>query len=195
MTRIGERGRMLIRNGHAIGRVLGVVFAAAMVSGAQEPAQPQGREVVQKVCSPCHTPESVLGTRRTRSEWQETIDKMVALGAKATDEEFAQILNYLSTQFGSDGAAPAPAAAGGRRGGRGAAGAAPAPRSSSMSAGADDKHVVDAAAADRGRKVWAAECINCHGTYARGTDNGPNLVRSDIVLHDRYGNGIGPFLK
>lgn len=62
-------------------------------------------------------------------------------------------------------------------------------------AGPSDKPVVDPAAADRGRKVWASECITCHGTQARGTDNGPNLVRSVLVLRDRYGSQLGPFLK
>lgn len=62
-------------------------------------------------------------------------------------------------------------------------------------AGPSDKPVVDPAAADRGRKVWAGECIDCHGTQARGGDKGPNLVRSVIVLRDRYGSQIGPFLK
>lgn len=62
-------------------------------------------------------------------------------------------------------------------------------------AGPSDKPVVDPAAADRGRKTWAGECINCHGTQARGTDNGPNLVRSLIVLRDRHGSVLGPFLK
>ena len=62
-------------------------------------------------------------------------------------------------------------------------------------AGADDKHVVDPAAADRGKKVYAAECINCHGTHARGTEQGADLIRSVVVLHDRYGNTIGPFLR
>lgn len=62
-------------------------------------------------------------------------------------------------------------------------------------AGPSDKPVVDSAAADRGRKVWAAECIDCHGTQARGGDKGPNLVRSVLVLRDRYGSQLGPFLK
>jgi len=62
-------------------------------------------------------------------------------------------------------------------------------------AGPSDKPVVDPAAADRGRKVWATDCIDCHGTQARGGDKGPNLVRSVIVLRDRYGSQIGPFLK
>ena len=64
-----------------------------------------------------------------------------------------------------------------------------------LTMGPADRPAVDAAAADRGRAVWAAECITCHGTQARGTDNGPNLVRSEIVLHDRNGSEIGPFLK
>src|SRR5690349_13708517 len=49
-------------------------------------------------------------------------------------------------------------------------------------AGPSDKPIVDAAAADRGRKTYASECIDCHGTQARGNDKGANLVRSVIVL-------------
>jgi mono/diheme cytochrome c family protein len=64
-----------------------------------------------------------------------------------------------------------------------------------MGAGPADAPFVDAALADRGRTVWAAECINCHGSQARGTENGPNLTRSLVVLRDRYGSELGPFLK
>jgi cytochrome c oxidase cbb3-type subunit III len=80
------------------------------------------------------------------------------------------------------GAAPQPPATGRARGGV-------------MGAGPADAPYVDAALATAGKTVWAAECINCHGTQARGTDNGPNLTRSLVVLRDRYGSSIGPFLK
>jgi cytochrome c oxidase cbb3-type subunit III len=81
--------------------------------------------------------------------------------------------------------------AGGRQGGP------PPGRGGGMLAGAgpSDKPVVDAAAADRGRRTWAAECIDCHGTQARGTDKGPNLVRSVVVLRDRYGSVLAPYFK
>jgi cytochrome c oxidase cbb3-type subunit III len=83
--------------------------------------------------------------------------------------------------------------------GRGAgAPAPPAPaRGGGMLAGAGpaDKPPVDAAAADRGRTVYGAECVSCHGPQARGTQNGSNLVRSLVVLRDRYGSEIGPLLK
>jgi mono/diheme cytochrome c family protein len=64
-----------------------------------------------------------------------------------------------------------------------------------MGAGPADAPYVDSALADKGKSVWAAECINCHGTQARGTDNGPNLTRSLVVLRDRYGSELGAFLK
>jgi cytochrome c553 len=59
-------------------------------------------------------------------------------------------------------------------------------------AGPTERQRVDNAAADRGRLVYTQHCINCHGSTAKGTDRGPDLIRSAIVLRDRLGNGIGP---
>jgi mono/diheme cytochrome c family protein len=61
--------------------------------------------------------------------------------------------------------------------------------------GPGDKQVVDAAAADRGKTTYIAECVTCHGPKARGSDNGPDLVRALTILRDRYGSEIGPFLR
>jgi len=62
-------------------------------------------------------------------------------------------------------------------------------------AGPADKPLVDFALADKGKDAWVAECVTCHGAQARGTDTGPNLLRSVLFLRDRYGSEIGPFLK
>lgn len=48
----------------------------------------------------------------------------------------------------------------------------------------------DAAAASRGEKLYAPNCSFCHGEKARGAE-GPNLVRSPLVLHDEKGELIG----
>jgi mono/diheme cytochrome c family protein len=61
--------------------------------------------------------------------------------------------------------------------------------------GPGDKQVVDAAAADRGKATYLVECITCHGAKARGTEMGPDLVRSTVVLHDRFGSEVGPLLR
>ena len=60
--------------------------------------------------------------------------------------------------------------------------------------------VVDAAAHDRGRALWASHCIDCHGTQARGADGGgPNIIRTKTVNFDRSsptpGSVLGPFLR
>jgi len=48
----------------------------------------------------------------------------------------------------------------------------------------------DAAAAARGEKLYAPSCGFCHGDKAHGA-SGPNLVRSEVVLHDEKGEQIG----
>jgi mono/diheme cytochrome c family protein len=58
---------------------------------------------------------------------------------------------------------------------------------------------VDAAAHDRGRALWASQCIGCHGSQARGSETGPNIIRTKTVNFDRSsftpGSVLGPFLK
>jgi cytochrome c oxidase cbb3-type subunit 3 len=54
---------------------------------------------------------------------------------------------------------------------------------------------VDPAAADRGKRLYTQFCINCHGASAKGTEQGPDLIRSPLVLRDRLGDQIGPALK
>ena len=62
-------------------------------------------------------------------------------------------------------------------------------------AGPYERQRIDDAAAMRGRAVYAQHCINCHGSTAKGTDRGPDLIRSVVVLRDRQGRGIGPAIK
>ncbi len=54
---------------------------------------------------------------------------------------------------------------------------------------------VDSAAADRGKRVYLQYCVNCHGSQAKGTEDGPDLIRSVTVLHDKAGSELAPALK
>ena len=58
---------------------------------------------------------------------------------------------------------------------------------------------VDQDSANRGEKIFAQSCAQCHGPEARGTDLGPDLIRSLVVLHDRmqqlHGAELAPLLK
>ncbi len=55
--------------------------------------------------------------------------------------------------------------------------------------------VPPADAVERGQKEFIAQCASCHGANARGDDNGPDLVRSEIVLDDEQGSLIGPLIR
>ena len=80
---------------------------------------------------------------------------------------------HLSAQEG-----PPPAGRGGRNNIREFLGLGPAP---------------DPVAAERGQKIYAPNCAFCHGEKGRGA-GGPNLIRSQLVLHDEKGEVIGPIL-
>lgn len=172
---------------------LTLLSAALLLSVASIVLQPQvaatnltqvdAKAITQKVCgSSCHALERATVSPRNRAQWEDVMSKMISMGAKATDEEYAIVLNYLATNHGRD----ANAGTANRPAGK-AVGV--------LGAGANDKHLVDNAAADRGRSIWATQCIACHGTTARGTDKGANLIRSDMMWRDRYGSDLMPFLQ
>jgi len=83
--------------------------SGAFVSAGQTPppAQSQqdvlpdgpGRETTLKVCSGCHNVRIVASLRLTRDGWADVVKDMVKEGAKGTDQELAQVLDYLSTNF------------------------------------------------------------------------------------------------
>jgi competence protein ComEA len=69
---------------------------------------PEGphRELTVRVCAACHEPQRAASVRLTREGWEEVVAKMVGLGAKATDDELAQVTAYLAQHF--KGEAPKP---------------------------------------------------------------------------------------
>lgn len=152
-------------------------------TAAQLPTAP-GRETTNRICSACHPAEVVLGKGMTREQWGGIISNMISRGAKGTDAEFAEIVDYLSKNLPPK-AAGTTTSAPRRRGGGGLL----------AQAGAADKQIVDEDAAARGKTIYIAQCITCHGPKARGTDHGADIVRSLVVLKDRYGDKIGPFLQ
>ncbi len=169
-----------------IALLLAVAAHAQSSSGAVQLPNAPGRETVQKICSACHPAEIVLGKTMSREQWGGIVSNMISRGAKGTDAEFEQVVDYLSKDVPPQSAAANSSNASGRK---------PAGGSLLDQAGANDKQIVDEAAAERGKSTYIAQCITCHGPKARGTDRGDDLVRSLIVLRDRYGSQIGPYLR
>ena len=137
---------------------------------ANSPADPR-EATARRVCALCHPFETVIAIRRPRAQWQATVENMVGRGARGTPEELATIVDFLSDHYSLGG----PVARGG--------------------AGPDDKPLVDPKAVEVAEPLWSSDCATCHGKDARGTAKGPNLVRSLLVLSDRYGSKLGPYLR
>jgi cytochrome c oxidase cbb3-type subunit 3 len=165
--------------------LLGVLLCSEL-SYAQLPDGPH-REAALKLCGTCHSANIVLGRGMTRDQWGEMVSNMISKGAKGTPDEFNQVVEYLATALPAKGATPNPTR---RR------------PSGGLSAGPMDRQVADPDAANRGKTIYFKECITCHGPKARGANlnaaegqKGTDLVRSLVILHDRYGNQLGPFMK
>ena len=69
------------------------------------PEGPGKKETLQ-VCSACHEAAKATSVKLTREGWIETINRMKAFGASGSDDEFAAILEYLSTNFKGDTVRP-----------------------------------------------------------------------------------------
>jgi cytochrome c oxidase cbb3-type subunit 3 len=57
--------------------------------------------------------------------------------------------------------------------------------------GSSHAQAPDAAAAERGKSLFAMNCSFCHGANAKGGEGGPDLLRSLVVLDDEKGERIG----
>ena len=54
----------------------------------------------------------------------------------------------------------------------------------------------DAEVVARGKAIFGVNCVACHGADARGGQlNGPNLLRSQLVLGDKDGERIAPVIR
>jgi competence ComEA-like helix-hairpin-helix protein len=54
----------------------------------------------QRACVLCHTPDRIVTVRRTKTEWEEVLDKMVTRGAQLTDDNYGPIADYLLRNYG-----------------------------------------------------------------------------------------------
>jgi cytochrome c oxidase cbb3-type subunit III len=165
-------------------RILLGMGVAALACRAQALPDGPGKAVYERACGTCHAAGMVLGRAMNRDQWSALVADMITKGAKIGDGDFPVVVDYLAQSF-----PPAtPSASASRRGG-------------GLTMGPNDRQVVDPVAEARGRTVYIAQCVTCHGAKARGSrddapdiSHGPDLVRSLVVLHDRYGSTIGSFL-
>lgn len=84
-----------------INRVFFTLTLFAGAAWAQLPDGP-GKAETERVCSMCHELARSISLRQDRAGWAATVDKMVGLGAQASDADLRAITNYLAEHYPAD---------------------------------------------------------------------------------------------
>ena len=79
----------------AVALVLLVAVAAVVAAAKAQDPEDASAGAFQRVCSSCHDSQRILATRRTKTQWEEIIGKMIDRGATGTDEDFTAAEDYL----------------------------------------------------------------------------------------------------
>ena len=73
-------------------------------SAAQQPpasaADDPAAELFSQMCSRCHDGARITAVRRTKSEWEEVLTKMIGMGATGSEEDFESVFGYLRRHYG-----------------------------------------------------------------------------------------------
>ncbi len=73
-------------------------FAAVAQSPVQIPEGP-GKDLVEAVCTACHTLERVAAKHATKAQWQDKVLEMLQEDPDITQQERDRIVEYLATAF------------------------------------------------------------------------------------------------
>lgn len=87
-----------------IGCIFRILVAGVFLSVTAWPQLPDGpgKAEVQKLCVGCHELDRSISKRQDRDAWQTTLNKMTALGMKATDWEIRVVIEYLAKNYPAD---------------------------------------------------------------------------------------------
>jgi competence protein ComEA len=75
---------------------------AAVPAFSQDLPDGPGKTETQKICSQCHELARATSLRQDNAGWTAEVQKMISLGAKGSNEDFAHITAYLSANFPAD---------------------------------------------------------------------------------------------
>ncbi len=95
-----------IRNSLRATTVLAPLTLLTTVAAYADLPPGPGRAATIRVCGRCHSPERAASLHQSHYGWEETITKMVKLGAQGSDDEFEAILEYLSKNFAREAPGP-----------------------------------------------------------------------------------------
>jgi len=93
----------------AVGSAVLVVTVLAAVSFGQSGTQQQSsgnaaddpaNDLFIQTCNRCHDAARITALRRTKTEWEEVINKMIERGATGSEEDFVTVFGFLRRHYG-----------------------------------------------------------------------------------------------
>ncbi len=80
-------------------RLLLVLLGAAWCASGQTLPDGAGKELVEVICSSCHSTERVAAQHKTKPQWQDKVLEMLQEEIDVTQAERDQIVEYLAKSF------------------------------------------------------------------------------------------------
>ena len=75
-----------------------LVFGSAhAILAAEKPKLPdgEGKAATVRLCGSCHAAAIVMSRRESREGWSGVVEDMIQRGAKGSDDEFGEVVDYL----------------------------------------------------------------------------------------------------
>jgi len=73
--------------------------ATAAPAATEVPTTLDGKSLLEARCTVCHDLGRVMRARKTEAEWKVTVSRMVGKGAKLTQAEQEQVIQYLAEAY------------------------------------------------------------------------------------------------
>ena len=64
------------------------------------PAEDPANDLFIQTCNRCHDAARITAIRRTKTEWEEVINKMIERGATGSEDDFMTVFGYLRRHYG-----------------------------------------------------------------------------------------------
>jgi putative heme-binding domain-containing protein len=139
-----------------------VCASCALMGHAQTLPGGKGKAEFQRICSNCHSVSMATSQRMDQAQWTGVVNDMVSKGAQGTQQDFDNIVAYLTANYGKDtppSAAPAPGPT-----------PAPAPAVAPLAVPLSEAEIAKATGL-----VKANGCLSCHRVDNMGSYVGPDL--------------------
>jgi competence protein ComEA len=80
-------------------RLVLLLLGAALCAPAQSLPDGSGKELVEVICSSCHSTERIVAQHKTKPQWQDKVLEMLQEEPDVTQPERDKIVEYLAKSF------------------------------------------------------------------------------------------------